>query len=630
MALLALIIYLAAATFQLGLPGINYDEVLDAVPAMQAVLSQPIDAAGSLHLFGRDWPLMTMPYIGGTTSYLLMPGFALFGVSPIVLRLTTIAVGLVSLVLIWGFLRDFFDERVAGLSLLLLAVNPTYVFWSRMGAWVAQPLLPIAVVALWMLYRWYRTGKQSSLVLAAFFLGFGLTTKLLFLWMWVALAIAWFVLSPWLDPTGGLRGWRRWLWPARRVTPRGLVLSALALLISLSPIILYNLQGGGVTFDFFQGTILSQETARIATLESLRSTPRVASADLATLLNGSWFAARYGTTATNRLAVPALAAALAIIVWLSLRRRLSYSPKRPALLFILLASILTMSAATSISQGAEHLVILWPIPQALVAVAVFSLVDVAARRPERQRLAAWALIAVAVVGLMTAEASTTVRHHRALARTGGVGHFSDAIYALAADLETTKPSRLIALDWGFKRNLQFLSKGQLTPEEWFAYGPPGEETESYLEQLVDQPGLVYLFHAPRYTAFLGHWELFERIAYRHGLAPVVWKGYRQRDGEPVFQAVRLEPTPPLAELPGTASQLNTRVGDLRLLGYDLPHGSIVPGETLQATLYWQAQSPQDRSYKVFVHLVDDTGKLWSQHDAIPARLGIPNHGLAAG
>ena len=48
-----------------------------------------------------------------------------------------------------------------------------------------------------------------------------------------------------------------------------------------------------------------------------------------------------------------------------------------------------------------------------------------------------------------------------------------------------------------------------------------------------------------------------------------------------------------------------------------------PGDTLQATLYLQALSPQDHSYKVFAHLVDDTGKLWAQHDAVPRAWGYP-------
>ncbi len=345
-------------------------------------------------------------------------------------------------------------------------------------------------------------------------------------------------------------------------------------------------------------------------------------ADLTTLLNGSWFAPRFGTTATNHWAFPALIASLLIIAGLSARHRLSYDPRRPLLLAILLASILLMGATTSISQGAEHLIILWPIPQALIAVAVFGLLDVARQQREPVPLIVSTSIVAAVLALIVAEGSTTARHHRDLARTGGIGHFSDAIGALAADLEAS-PGRLIALDWGFKRNLQFLSRGRLNPEEWFVYGAPGAQTESYLEQLASEPGLLFLFHSPEYTAFGGHWELFERVAYRHGLNPIVWKTYSQRDGRPVYHVYSLTPAQPVKALPPEAKAKTASVGDgIRLLGYELP-AVASRDETLQGTLYWQAVASQDHGSKVFAHLFDDSGKLWAQHDAVPQDWGRP-------
>jgi len=55
---------------------------------------------------------------------------------------------------------------------------------------------------------------------------------------------------------------------------------------------------------------------------------------------------------------------------------------------------------------------------------------------------------------------------------------------------------------------------------------------------------------------------------------------------------------------------------VQLLGYDLagPSGS---GERMAVTLYWRAHEPPDKSYFVFVHLVDGTGKLVAQADGIP-------------
>ena len=104
--LLALVLYTVAGAYQRELPGLYYDEALDAVPAMQVVLGQGLDNEAVVHFAGREWPLMVMPYVGTTTTYLLIPGFAWLGVSTFTLRLANWIVGLVTLLLVWGFVRE--------------------------------------------------------------------------------------------------------------------------------------------------------------------------------------------------------------------------------------------------------------------------------------------------------------------------------------------------------------------------------------------------------------------------------------------------------------------------------------------------------------------------------------------
>ena len=618
---IALFLFWRAATFNLLLPGINYDEVADVVPAMQFLLRQPLDVAGSFHIAGREWPLMMMPYIGSVTTYLLLPAFYLQGATIAALRHTTILVGLLSLILAWGFLREYFDERVAAVSVLLLAVNPTYVFWSRMGAWVALPLLPVTILTLWFLFRWYHRRSSMALIVAAFCLGFGLTVKLLFLWVWVALLLGWLLLSAWIEPANGLR---RWTWPWRRVTPTLLLLCLAALGIGLIPLLLYNWQELN-SLNFFREDVLAKESGRLSMLGLLRAVPVVAFRDLATLLDGSWFASRLGGPFTNPLALPALAVAVLTLLGLAFRRRLSYSRKRVTLLLVFLSSIVVMSSFSSISQGAEHLLILWPIPQALVSAAVFGLADVAKPGLRSRRRAGLGAIGLAVTCLVGAEALTTLRYHREVERTGGVGHFSDAIYQLAEDAEKPELSRLVVLDWGFTRNLQFLSQGRLRPETRFTYDfPPSTEFTAYLEEHVTQPNALYLFHTPGFTAFPGHWQVLERIAYWHGLVPVLYKTYFQRDGEPVYLLYRLQPAPPQYDLPSSAQPLEAHLGeDFALAGYALSTTELHPGADLDLTLYWRALQSSQSSYKVFAHVVDDTGRLWAQHDGIPRHWEYP-------
>lgn len=626
----ALILYLALSIYQLDLPGLSYDEALDAVPAMQMALGRQLDIVDAFDLAGRQWPLMVMPYVGPTTSYLVLPGFALFGVSVTTLRVTNILLGLATLLLAWGFLRDFLDARVAALSVLLLAANPTFVFWSRIGAIVSLPMLPLTIVVLWSLWRWYRGGRASYLLLAAFCLGLGLTTKLLFIWLWVALAAAWLLLSPWLRPG---RGWAAWRWPLERSTPAVLALAAAMLLLGSAPLLLYNLRDLG-TVQVLAANLAQTQLYGIDNRDVLANLRTVFLDDLPTLLRGAWWSGPSGELHVNRLALPAFllaAGALPLFHW---RGRLIYSPRRLALFYVLVVAIVAQSAITVSGLGATHLMILWPMPQALTAAA---LVNGAAallnRRPARRWL--WIGLAGAIASvLVLAEIRTTWQYHQALQRSGGTGWFSDAIYELAADLDQAGDGEppILALDWGFRRSLQLLTEDRVNPEERFSYAAqPDPAMEMFINWRVTQGPALYLLHTPAATAFPGHREVFEDAAYRHRLAPTLWKRYEQRDGEPVIEVFTLTPAPRVFDVPDMDQRLDARLGDgLTLLGFDLPTATVQPGESLPLTLHWQTRAPVERSYKVFMHLIDDAGKLWAQHDSPPVLGGYPTSDWAPG
>jgi 4-amino-4-deoxy-L-arabinose transferase-like glycosyltransferase len=621
---LALLLYLVLALYQLDLPGLNYDETLDAVPAMQVVQHQHVDSFATLKIGGRSWPLMTMPYVGVTTTHLLMPVFALFGASVTTVRGTAVLIGLISLLLSFGFLRELFDRRVAALSVLLLAVNPSFVFWSRMGAWVQLVLFPITILALWSLFRWYRRRQSAYLVLAAFLLGLGLGSHIQFFWMWVALPVAWLVLSPWLG-TG--RGWRRWAWPWQRAKPGIWLLSLVALLLGTGPLLIYNILSLG-TVQYALDSVATEEIGRVPGLQGagavvvqlLRNAPGMALRTFETLLSGDWFGSKLGGPYHNPIAVWAFGLALIVILGLAFRRRLNYRWKRIAFLLVLLVSIVLLSVIVTSAESTHHLLIVWPIPQALVSIALFGLADAVPSASGTWRRVCLTILGAAALTLVGAEVMTTYRYHRTLTQTGGVGLFSDAIYTLASDLEKPGAPKPIAMDWGFRRNLQLLTQNRVDASEWFTYTPPGEsEYEGYVRELIDRyPGALYLFHVPKYTSFPGHWEVFENIAYRRHLSPVLWKTYYQRDGAPVYRVYVLEPTPPLYDAPPMDHALDVELGQrLLLLGYDKPQAQVKPGEDVKLTLYWKALAEQDGNYKVFAHLLDDNGKVWGQHDDFP-------------
>ena len=65
---------------------------------------------------------------------------------------------------------------------------------------------------------------------------------------------------------------------------------------------------------------------------------------------------------------------------------------------------------------------------------------------------------------------------------------------------------------------------------------------------------------------------------------------------------------------------------IQLLGYSLAPSGVRPGETLSLTLHWQALSPMDTSYSVFIHLVDGEGHILAQHDTVPGQGTLPTTG----
>ena len=234
----AIAVFLLLATHQLSLPGLYYDEAADAVPAMQIVLDQPIDLArgAGVEINGRTWPLMVMDYVGSLSTYAIVPAILLFGVTPEAVRAAPIAFGALTLLLSYGFLRQAFGVWIAIIAVWLVAVHPSFVFWTRQGIHVSSMMTVCSVSALWILVGWWRGGGSWRLIPAAFLLGLGVSIKLLFIWFPIALVITGFLLRP---PLLSKRPLLRWSdLPA-------LAIAIPAFVAGAGLIVLYNLQTQG-------------------------------------------------------------------------------------------------------------------------------------------------------------------------------------------------------------------------------------------------------------------------------------------------------------------------------------------------------------------------------------------------
>jgi hypothetical protein len=91
--------------------------------------------------------------------------------------------------------------------------------------------------------------------------------------------------------------------------------------------------------------------------------------------------------------------------------------------------------------------------------------------------------------------------------------------------------------------------------------------------------------------------------------------------------VQVKDRPHNDRVPENALSADASFGNIaRLVGYSSSgttyQSTQLPGY-LPLTLFWRPTSETDRSYKVFIHLVDDKGQIVAQHDSIPAGGTLP-------
>ena len=73
-----------------------------------------------------------------------------------------------------------------------------------------------------------------------------------------------------------------------------------------------------------------------------------------------------------------------------------------------------------------------------------------------------------------------------------------------------------------------------------------------------------------------------------------------------------------------AHPVNVQIGDgVRLLGYDLSPGEVMPGQPVTLILYWQSVAPVGANYTVFTHLLTPNGQLAVGRDSLPLQGEAP-------
>jgi 4-amino-4-deoxy-L-arabinose transferase-like glycosyltransferase len=531
--ILALAIFLALCAYQLDLPGLHYDEAKEAgLNAMQLVTGQPVTAFRDATTGIGRWriPLMVQDYIGNLNVLLAVPFLAIGGINTTALRALPIAIAALTLILAWSIARRLGGALAAAVTALLLAVNPSFVFWSRQGVFVTNITALLFMAALWTGILWWQTRRPGYPIAAAFFCGLGIYAKLLFVWAVVALAavaaVAYLVERR--QGNGRPLGLR----------PKHLAFGAAAFVAPLLPLIFFNLQTGGTLTSIFGH--LGQSYYGVDN-SAYGSNLLARIGQVGTLLRGDhfWY---LGEVHANPSA-PWLMLGLvlfAFVAWLLGGRGRWFTPLLPIALLLL---VVLQSAFTVSDLFITHFALIAPLPALVAGLSVGEVTRFSrVRWANRAAAAALPLVAVLIAfGWGVSDAQLTLSYHRILTISGGYAGHSDAIYRLADYLDKQGYAGPIALDWGVDAPVRFLTAGRVQPVDVFGYDrldAPDPGFAGRVAPYLEDWQTIYVGHAPEKAVFKGRLEAMAGWASERGWRWLEQIRIAQRSGEPVFIVYR--------------------------------------------------------------------------------------------
>lgn len=487
--LIALFVALCAAV--LPYAGIEADEALFAGP-----LYSEAPHSMKIRVFQHDVPLMLISYLGCAKTWLYGIVFHFWKPGVISLRLPVVLVGGLTL---WAFYR--LASRLAGqltavVATAILATDPMFVLTTTYdwGPVVIQHLtfvggLLFVLSAVDAGTDDRRRALRIGIGFALF--GLGMWDKAIFIWLLSGAAIGVLVLA------------RRDV--IKTFTRKNVLAAVVGFVIGAWPLLVYNIRNplstfrGNTVFSteeleqklvVFERTLSGSALFRYVVNEESAPRPRQARNSFETASLALRDA--LGEHRESILLYVAAAALLAAPLWWRRRKIVFFC------LIVMAVAWVQMAFTKDAGTGVHHVVLLWPWPHLVIAVA---LVESARRLGRASRPVLTAAAGIVCVSNML----VLNQYVYQFIRDGSGPLWTDAIQPLSREVSHWSGRHIFMTDWGMDPTIRVLNRGDLKQlwnvSDVFAHDlSVGDRTQ--VETMLRLNG-VFLTHTPAFEAQAG-------------------------------------------------------------------------------------------------------------------------------
>lgn len=521
---ITLILYVCMAGYQLHLPGLHYDEAQESgLPALQIASGKRVSAFRNIGVGNNRLPIMVQDYIGAIQVYIAVPFVALFGPSAVSVRIPSILIGTTTLLLTFGFIRTVWGDRIGLLATILLAMHPSFVFWSRQGTLIASVTLALMMALLWACRNWYIRGTWQTAIVAGLLAGLGTYSKVLFVWILGGIVGATIIIN-----LNNFRRGNKNIWP-RRPNSADIIAALAGFAIGISPIVAFHAMSKGVSLAR-AGDIVTSNNNVVENLWG-RTDHFVA------VLTGNSHLWYLGSSPGNRLWLWALIISVIVTIAITIKHR-ARSQRDYVLLLLLLISLLQVPfTPTPSGLFPHHLAIFTPLWTTVVAVSIAHIPQLLKdiyHLSKHYYFAILIIVTWAFTTLIARDLHTNIQMHNTLGQVGGESPHTDAIYSLANHLDSISPQNTVALDWGFAPQVRFLTNERIKPHEVFGFTEQADTGfVKRLDSFYPNNDTVYVIHTDE-KAFIHRRTDFELYASSRGYKLDKIATIMQSSGAPIF------------------------------------------------------------------------------------------------